>query len=424
MSAAWSVARRGREVVVVDQGVTGHAGGGSHGSCRIFRLGYDDPRYVPLVRRARQVWTELEEISGERLLLPTPQLTFGPLVDQVRAGLEQAGAPYELLSAAEAGLRFPGVGLTGIDEVLYEPESAVTAADRTLAVLAARVRPRVGRVTGLTVSGARGGSGPGGGSGSGVKVSLADGEDLDAEVAIVCAGPWTGRLVAAAGITVPGTTSLEQVAYFEPPAGVASPPMPILINYGGEFPYGLPVPGTNRYKLGIHFGGPTIDPDDRSQAEDTALTRQIQRVAAEFLPGYDPVPVAVERCIYDNSPDTDFIIDRIGDVVIGCGTSGHGFKFGPLIGEWLAELALGRGPGGPGAAGGPGTAGGPGGPGGPGGSPDAGSPPAWFGLSRFAAQERATAAPALPEALSPALPEALSSALPQALPEALPPACP
>ena len=352
LSAAWSVARRGHEVAVVDQGVTGHAGGGSHGTCRIFRLGYDEPRYVPLVRQARQVWTELEELSGEKLLIPTPQLTFGPLVEQVRDGLERAGVPFELLSAAQAGQRFAGVGLAGIGDVLYEPESAVIAADRTLAVLAARVQPRVGRVTGLSAVG-----------GSGVRVSLDGGEDLDADVAIVCAGPWTGRLVAAAGITVPGTTSLEQVAYFEPAGGRAPPPMPIIINYGGEFPYGLPVPGTGRYKLGIHFGGPAIDPDDQSQAEDPEMTRQIQRAAAALLPGYDPVPVAVERCIYDISPDTDFIIDRIGDVVIGCGTSGHGFKFGPLIGEWLADLALGPGSGG---------------------SPDAG-PPAGLGLSRFAA---------------------------------------
>ena len=357
--------------MVVDQGVTGHVGGGSHGSCRIFRLGYDEPRYVPLVRQARQVWTELEEVSGERLLVPTPQLTFGPLIDEVRVGLEQAGAPYELLSAAGAAERFGGVGLAGIADVLYEPESAVIAADRTLAVLAARVQPQVGRVTGLTVRGS--------GVGSGVKVSLAGGEDLDADVVIVCAGPWTGRLVAAAGITVPGTTSLEQVAYFEPPGGGAPPPMPIIVHYGGEFPYGLPVPGTSRYKLGIHCGGPTIDPDDQEQIEDAELSGKIQRAAAEFLPGYEPVPVAVERCIYDNSPDANFIIDRIGDVVIGCGTSGHGFKFGPLIGEWLADLAVGQGDGR-----------------GQGHGPGAGRPPAWLGLSRFAPEAPASGSPGSP----------------------------
>jgi glycine/D-amino acid oxidase-like deaminating enzyme len=68
----------------------------------------------------------------------------------------------------------------------------------------------------------------------------------------------------------------------------------------------------------------------------------LARVARRYLPGYDPEPVAAERCIYDNSPDEDFVIDRIGNVVVGCGTSGHGFKFGPLLGEWLADLAIGR----------------------------------------------------------------------------------
>jgi sarcosine oxidase len=65
---------------------------------------------------------------------------------------------------------------------------------------------------------------------------------------------------------------------------------------------------------------------------------------ARLLPTLRPVPVATERCVYDNSADTDFVLDRIGDVVIGCGTSGHGFKFGPLLGELLADLATGATP--------------------------------------------------------------------------------
>ncbi len=310
------------------------------------------------------MWAELEQASGERLNLPSPQLTFGPLVGQVREALELDGAPLEMLSAAEAAARFGGINLEGVGDILYEPESAVTLADRALAVLAARVQVQVRRVTGVEPRR------------SGVRVRMADGEDLDANVAIVCAGPWTGRLVAPAGITVPGTTSLEQVAYFVPSGGGAGGlPPPIIINYGGDFPYGLPVPGTNRYKLGIHMGGPSIDPDDQDQSVDARLAGQIRRRAAQFLPGFDPAPVAVERCIYDNSPDTNFIIDRIGDIVIGCGTSGHGFKFGPLLGEWLAELATDQRDG-----------------------KDRGGqrrPPAWFGLNRFASGETAPAPSAL-----------------------------
>jgi sarcosine oxidase len=143
---------------------------------------------------------------------------------------------------------------------------------------------------------------------------------------------------ATAGISVPGWASMEQVAYLVP---TVPGPMPIFVHYGGEFAYGMPVPGSDRMKIGLHFGGPPVDPDRQDHAVDAGLSTRIEQAARTFLPAYDPNPVAIERCIYDNSPDTDFIIDRIGNIVIGSGTSGHGFKFGPLIGEWLADLATG-----------------------------------------------------------------------------------
>jgi sarcosine oxidase len=102
------------------------------------------------------------------------------------------------------------------------------------------------------------------------------------------------------------------------------------------------VPGSALYKIGFHHSGPAIDPDHLSQRADKDMTRWLTELAREFLPGYRPEPVATERCVYDNSPDEDFILDRTGNVVIGSGTSGHGFKFGPLIGQWLAALATGQ----------------------------------------------------------------------------------
>jgi len=348
LSAAWALARRGREVRVLEQAAIGHRAGGSHGACRIFRLGYDDPGYVYLAARAGRLWGELEEARGERLLHPTPQLTFGPQMQQVRAAMTEAGAACEVLRAAEAMARFPGVNVTG--EVLVEPASAVIAADRALTALAALACPPGGimagtRVTSLADDGRR------------VLVGTVAG-DVEARRVLVCAGPWTARLLAAGGITVPGSATLEQLAYLAPaaaaepgsaasasavPAGRAAvgqhSGMPIFVHYGGEFAYGLPVPGSDRYKVGIHHGGPPVDPDRQDHAGDPALGRRIERAARTFLPGFDPHPVQVERCVYDNSPDTDFIVDRIGNVVIGSGTSGHGFKFGPLLGEWLAALA-------------------------------------------------------------------------------------
>jgi sarcosine oxidase len=331
LSAAWGLARRGREVVLLDQAEIGHRGGGSHGACRIFRLGYDDPAYVALASRAREQWAELEQDCGEQLLHPTPQLTFGPQMRQVQAAMRQAGAPCELIPVREACARFPGVTVTG--DVLVEPDSAVIAADRALTALtslverdalAGEVRPGV-RVTALADDGRR------------VRVSTTDG-DIEAAAAIVCAGPWTAGLLATAGITVPASATLEQVGYFAPAVG-AAPGMPIFVHYGGEFAYGLPVPGSERYKVGIHHGGPVVDPDHQHHADDSRMSQQITSAARAFLPGLDPRPIAVERCVYDNTPDADFIVDRIGNVVVGSGTSGHGFKFGPLLGDWLAMLA-------------------------------------------------------------------------------------
>jgi sarcosine oxidase len=327
LSAARALAKRGREVVVLEQAEIGHPGAGSKGSCRIFRFGYGDPGYVTAVRQARGLWGELEADCGEQLLFPTPQLTFGPRLAAVREAMRTAGTACELLPAAEVAARFPGIVVGG--QALLEPDSCVTAADRALRVTAAAagdIRTGV-RVSSLADDGRR------------VTVRT-EGRELTARVAIVCAGPWTSGLLATAGVVMPAVPTLEQVAYLAP---VRKPPpdMPIFLCYGRQSPYGLPVPGSPWYKVGIHPSGPPVDPDHQQHAADGVLSERIANLARRFLPGHDPRPEAVERCCYDNSPDEDFVVDRIGNVVVGSGTSGHGFKFGPLLGEWLACLAAG-----------------------------------------------------------------------------------
>ena len=163
---------------------------------------------------------------------------------------------------------------------------------------------------------------------------------VKAQAAIITAGPWSSGLLASAGVPLPGRPVLEQVAYLRASSGVQDS-TPIFICHADQVPYGLPVPGSPLYKIGIHQSGPATDPDAQDESADPGLMKALGRLARRYLPGYDPAPVTTERCIYDNSPDEDFIIDRIGNVVIGCGTSGHGFKFGPLLGEWLADLATG-----------------------------------------------------------------------------------
>jgi sarcosine oxidase len=325
LACARALARRGHEVVAFDRAQVGHEAGGSKGSCRIFRLGYDDPWWVGLAMRARAPWAELEDDCGQRLVHPTPHLTFGPRLDAVAAAMHEAGAPCELLAPEAAAERFPQIAADGA--ALLEPQSGVIAADAALRALAAGVpdlRPGV-RVTGLRDDGRR------------VTVTT-DAGPVTARAAVVCAGPWTGALLAGSGIAVPSAATLEQVGYLAP-AAEPGPALPIFIGHGTPEPYGLPVPGSPLYKIGFHHSGPVVDPDRQEQGPDPDLTARLVSLARRHVPGLPPGIVATERCVYDNSPDEDFVVDRVGNIVIGSGTSGHGFKFGPLLGEWLADLA-------------------------------------------------------------------------------------
>jgi sarcosine oxidase len=335
LAAARALARRGREVIVLEQASPGHEGAGSKGSCRIFRLGYPDPAYVEAALRARELWHALENDSSRPILFPTPQLSFGTGLTAVQEAMALAGAPGELLPAAEAAARFPAVAADG--PVLLEPDSCVIAADTALEALAAGV-PEIR--TGVRVSALAD-------DGRHVTLRTSQGR-LSARVAVVCAGPWTAELLAGAwdGWRAASAPTLEQVAYLGPAeTSPSGPAMPIFICHGSQSPYGLPVPGSALYKTGIHPSGPPVRPDDQRQAADPVLAARLAAAARRHLPGLDPRPVRVERCVYDTTPDEDFIVDRVGNVVIGSGTSGHGFKFGPLLGEWLAGLAIDGQPG-------------------------------------------------------------------------------
>jgi sarcosine oxidase len=361
LSAARALASRGRAVTVLERAEVGHLAGSSHGSCRIFRLGYGDPDYVVLARQAADLWQAAEAQAGAQFLYPVPQLTFGDQLGAVQAAMQAAGRPGELLPAAEVAARYPAVSTGG--PALLEHGSSVIAADQVLRALAAAPGPRVR--TGVRVRALRD-------DGRRVTVST-DGGQFTAPVVIVTAGPWTSELLGPAGLRVPASSTLEQVAFLapadrgpddpgrggpgaaqpgpaqpsaaqpsaaQPSAAQPSAAAPIFICHGVQSPYGLPVPGSSLYKIGIHPSGRPVDPDHQDRSISGAERQRLIRLARRYLPGMNPSPVRFEQCIYDNSPDEDFVVDRIGNVVIGSGTSGHGFKFGPLFGEWLTGLAI------------------------------------------------------------------------------------
>jgi len=200
LATARALARRGNEVILLEQAEIGHEASGSKGSCRIFRLGYDDAEWVNMAIRARGAWAELEDDCGRQLLAPTPHLTFGQELDAVRDAMRAAGAPHEQLTEAEVAARFPGIAIGG--PALLELESCVISADGALQALAAAVPDiRAGvTVTGIADDGRR------------VTVRTTAGQ-VSARAAVVCAGPWTSALLAGSGIAVPSEATMEQVGY-------------------------------------------------------------------------------------------------------------------------------------------------------------------------------------------------------------------
>ena len=333
-AAARSLAERGRDVRLLERFEVGHARGSSGGPTRIFRLAYHHPEYVRLARLALTEWRELEDRAGEPLMITTGGLDVGAAGRETAEALEEAGETLSYLSSDEVAERWPGVRLPKGSEVFVQEEGGVVMAARTLAAQArlarnagADVREHVA-VERLTVSD------------DGVE-AIADDEVHRAEVAVVTAGPWAGPLLRTAGIDLPLVPSFEQVTYFalEEPS-----PLPTVIDWTVDpprTPYVVPDPERpGHFKVALHRSGPPVDADRRSfEPDPDRAARATAYVAEHFAPHHDDG--GTETCLYTNTPDEDFVLDRQGPLVIGSPCSGHGFKFVPLIGRILADLVTG-----------------------------------------------------------------------------------
>jgi sarcosine oxidase len=306
LSVGHALAADGFRVTVHEQHAVGTPLGSSSGRSRIYRTSYDRPAYVRLARLAIEEWMRLDPA----LLLPLGLVETGDGAALSADALAACGEPHEWVSAERAAGLLPEAVFTG--DVLWTPDAGVVRADVALA----RLRD------GLDV---REGS------------RVADPRELDADIVCVCAGAWLGELFA-----LPVLTQLEQVAYF----GGAGGDRPCFIDHGNERDprvwYGLTTPGVG-YKLAQDDGGHGPFPPDRSERPvDGRLLRGLTSYVGQTFHGLDPEPLLAEACIYTMSPDRDFILDTIGDIVVLGGDSGHAFKFGPLLGRLAADLAQGR----------------------------------------------------------------------------------
>ena len=340
-AAAWALARRGIEVLLLEQYAAGHRFGSSHGSARIFRLAYAEPFYVRLARAALPLWRELEAESGERVLELTGGVDHGSQEQLVaiRRALREVGEPAELVPPGEVERRWPGLRIDGAALVQessgrIDADGAVRAFHRAAGRSGAVVRHEAA-VEEIRLDG------------DGVLVRTADGA-VRARRAAVAVGGWTTRLLASLIPVPPLRVTQEQPVHFRP----SDPdlPWPSFIHHpypGGGAPqeaaYGLAAP--EGVKVSLHGAGPPVDParrrDDVGRVDAPALWR-LRDYARAWLPGVDPDQAEPMTCLYTLTADHDFLVDRVGPLTVAAGFSGHGFKFAPAIGELVADLVLGR----------------------------------------------------------------------------------
>lgn len=343
-AAAWAMAGRGASVTVFDRHPAEHGHGSSHGDGRIVRATYAEPAYVSMARRAFGAWHALEASAGETLIDGGGILEIGPAsssyLDSLAATLDAQGFSYERLDAAGVHERFPQVVLPAGGEALYQGEGGTVRADAAQRVLWQRARSagveieRGVAVTGLSIVQGR------------VRIETDGLGVFHARRLVVTAGAWTNRVLAPFGVELPLVVTQEQVAFLPVRPGGADHGTgalpPVLDHRADPNFYALPRIGVDGVKVGRHRSGPAIEPDAPGPRDPVRL-RDVVEWARSTLPGLAPEPFGVIPCLYTNTPDFDFVIDRLPrtpSVVVGAGFSGHGFKFAPVVGEMLAALAL------------------------------------------------------------------------------------
>jgi sarcosine oxidase len=337
-ATARALAARGVPTVLFEQFGLGHGRGSSHGATRIFRYSYPDPVYVRMAVLAGAAWARLTADAGEELLVRTGGLDAGPGAEDCARALAECGVDHTWLTDREVRDLFPGIGARPGERMLFQPGSGVSLAGRTVAAL-----QRLARRDGAVIRDQAPvlGMEP---EGDQVVVRTAAG-GVTARVVVVTAGPWAQGLLAGVLPQVPTlTATVQQIRYFAPRDPAVR--WPTLIEWPPEGLCWYAVPpagGAPGVKVAAHIPGPPVDPRDGPFTEiDPALEAEAARYAQDRLPGVEPAGLAPETCLYTMTADEDFVLDRAGPLVVGGGCSGHAFKFGPLLGEFLAGLALGE----------------------------------------------------------------------------------
>ncbi|MCX5497095.1 N-methyl-L-tryptophan oxidase [Kaistia dalseonensis] len=341
-AACWQLARRGLRVLGLERFDLGHAMGSSHGLNRIIRLAYfEHPSYVPLLRRAYELWREAETLTREQLLFITGSIDGGPegshVVEGSLASCREHNLPHEVLTAAETAGRFPGYRLPEDYLAVFQPDGGFVASERAIlahtglaigagATIHARemvreISPRSGRV-----------------------VVTTDRASYEAGRVIVSAGGWISDLIPA--LKGKAVAERQVLGWFQPkvPALFTPERFPVsnvLTDFGHY--YQFPTWGIPGFKIGLYHHLHESGHAESLSREPTPRDEEILRAGmSRLFPDANGSTLRLSACLFTNTPDEHFVIDTLPgspDIIVASPCSGHGFKFASVVGEILADFA-------------------------------------------------------------------------------------
>jgi sarcosine oxidase len=341
---AWHLAKRGQRVLLVDAYGPGNARASSAGETRIIRTGYGgDEIYTRWAQRSFVQWREFfAVIARPELFVPTGVLWLAgsddPRVSDTAETLARCGIAFEHLDVSDLKRRYPQIGMQDIAGGLLEPDSGVLMARRSVdAVVGDAVRAGAEYRTAAIATPT--------GSGRTSSITTFAGEEISAGQFVFACGAWLGKVFpdVLAGRIFP---SRQEVFFFGVPPGdtrFAPPALPTFL-FQQELSYGMPDIENRGLKIALDSHGECVDPDTQSRIVSPQATEQIRDFVARRFPALRGAPIVETRvCQYENTSSGDFLIDRhpeLSNVWFAGGGSGHGFKHGPAMGEYVATRIL------------------------------------------------------------------------------------
>ena len=342
IAALYHLAKRGADVLGIDQYPAGHDKGSSHGDSRLIRLVYfEHPDYVPLLRNAFELWRELEVESGDELLNMTGLLQAGPPDGEVITGLLKAAKIHQLkmeqLSPEAANKRFPGINLKAEQTAIFDENAGILKVEdcvKTHVKLAQKhgAQLKSGQAIGWEQQH------------NGISVQVGE-ETLHCQKLIITPGAWASDLLPALSPFL--EIRRKSLFWFDKhsPQHELGNDFPVFFIEDGDHNfYGFPAMDKKGIKMADHQGGEVMSsPTELDNTLDANALLEISGALNQYLPDVGDHLSHYTNCMYTMSSDDHFIVGQYpgnADVHFVAGLSGHGFKFATVLGQIMADLTM------------------------------------------------------------------------------------